>query len=95
MFVAWHSSCSALTAGEGLDMNATWIPVGSAIGIALLSLAVLDVMSEGPRVDGSSSIGAWTSLDAHAAPTLQDTTDDLLPLELARPAGRETGYAER
>jgi hypothetical protein len=75
-------------------MNATWIPVGSAIGIALLSLAVLDVMSEGPRVD-RSSVGAWTSRDAHAAPAVQDTADDLPPLELARPAGRETGYAER
>lgn len=75
-------------------MNATWIPVGSAIGIALLSLAALDVMSAGPRVD-RSSVGAWTSRDTHAAPAVQDTADDLLPLELARPAGRETGYAER
>jgi hypothetical protein len=75
-------------------MNATWIPVGSAIGIALLSLAVLDMMSEGPRVD-RSSVGAWTSWDTHAAPAVRDTADDLLPLELARPAGRETGYAER
>lgn len=75
-------------------MNATWIPVSSAIGIALLSLAVLDVMSEGPRVD-RSSIGALTSRDAQAAPAVRDAADDLLPLELARPAGRETGYAER
>ncbi len=75
-------------------MNATWIPVGSAIGIALLGMAVLDMMSEGPRVD-RSSVGAWTSWDTHAAPAVQDTADDLLPLELARRAGRETGDAER
>jgi hypothetical protein len=81
-------------AGEGSDMNATWIPVGSVIGIVLLSLAVLEVMSEGPRVDRSSA-GAWTLRETHAGPAFQDAPDDLLPLELARPAGREAGYSER
>ena len=75
-------------------MNATWIPVGSAIGIVLLSLAALEVMSERPRVDRSST-GAWTSWETHSRPAFQDTPEDLLPPELARPAGRETGYAER
>jgi hypothetical protein len=32
-------------------MNAMWIPVGSAVAIILLSLGVLEVMSEGVRVD--------------------------------------------
>ena len=38
-------------------MNALWIPVGSAVAIILLSLGVLEVMSEGVRVD-QSSMGA-------------------------------------
>lgn len=80
--------------GEGSDMNATWIPVGSAIGVVLLSLAILEVMSERPRVD-RSSVAAWTSREAHARAAFQDTPDDQLPLELARPAGREAGYSER
>ena len=39
---------------EGTEMNAIWIPVGSAVAIILLSLGVLQVMSEGIRVDQSS-----------------------------------------
>ena len=41
-------------------MNAMWIPVGSAVAIILLSLGVLEVMSEGvesislPRGPGGS-----------------------------------------
>jgi hypothetical protein len=80
--------------GEGPDMSTTWIPVGSVIGILLLSLAVLEVMSEGPRVDRSSA-GAWTLRQAHTGSIFHDTPDDLLPLELARPAGLEAGYSER
>lgn len=33
----------------GTEMNAMWIPVGSAVAIILLSLGVLEVMSEGVR----------------------------------------------
>jgi len=80
--------------GEGPDMSATWIPVGSVIGILLLSLAALEVMSEGPRVDRFSA-GAWTPREGHVGSAFHDTPDDLLPLELARPAGREAGYSER
>jgi len=36
-------------------MNALWIPVGSGVAIILLSLGVLEVMSEGVRVDQSST----------------------------------------
>jgi hypothetical protein len=31
-------------------MNAVWIPVGSAVAIILLSLGVLEVLSQGVRV---------------------------------------------
>ena len=75
-------------------MNATWIPVGSAVGIILLGLGVLEVMSAGVRVDQSPP-GAWAVWETHSRPAFQDTPEDLLPPELARPAGRETGYAER
>lgn len=35
-------------------MNALWIPVGSALAVILLSLGVLQVKSQGVRVDQSS-----------------------------------------
>jgi len=67
----WHSQCwrfglIALGRGpirtrtwtrEGMEMTAMWIPVGSAVAIILLSLGVLEVMSEGVRVDQSSTGG--------------------------------------
>jgi len=76
---------------EGLEMNAAWIPVGSAVGLILLSLVVLEVVSEGVRVDRSSA-GSWNT-PAHSRPAVLDTPDDLLPLELAGAGG--TGSAER
>lgn len=79
-------------------MNATWIPVGSAVGIILLSLVVLEVMSERVRVDRSST-AAWTFREApaHSGPAFPDSPDDLLPLELelAGTGGREIGSGER
>jgi hypothetical protein len=75
---------------EGAEMNALWIPVGSAVAIILLSLGVLEVMSTGVRVDQSST-GArrfWET-PAHSESAFLDAPDDLLPLELS-PTGRET-----
>jgi hypothetical protein len=65
-------------------MNATWIPVGSAVAIVLLSLGVLEVMSQGVRVDAPIS-GAWRFSEAPMHAEL--TPDDLLTLDL----GPETG----
>ena len=65
-------------------MNATWIPVGSAVAIILLSLGVLEVMSEGVRVDEPVP-AAWRFSDAPTHAEL--TPDDLLTLDL----GPETG----
>jgi hypothetical protein len=65
-------------------MNATWIPVGSAVAIILLSLGVLEVMSKGVRVDAPAS-AAWRFSDAPMHAEL--TPDDLLILDL----GPETG----
>ena len=67
-------------------MNATWIPVGSAVAIILLSLAVLQVMSKGVRVDEPVS-AAWRFSEAPMHAEL--TPDDLLTLNL----GPETGEA--
>lgn len=66
-------------------MNATWIPVGSAVGL-VLSLVALGVVSEGVRVDRSST-GSWTigGTPAHS--------DDVLPVELAGMGG--PGSADR
>ena len=65
-------------------MNAAWIPVGSAVVIILLSLGVLEVMSEGVRV--AEPVPATRSgLDAPMHSEL--TPDDLLALDL----GPETG----
>lgn len=72
-------------------MNAMWIPVGSAVAIILLSLGVLEVMSEGVRVDPSYT-GArrlWET-PAHSGPGFLDAPDDLLTLELGPTVGRET-----
>jgi hypothetical protein len=72
-------------------MNAMWIPVGSAVAIILLSLGVLEVMSEGVRVDQSSA-GArrlWET-PAHSGPAFLDTPDDLLTLEYGPTVSRET-----
>jgi len=65
-------------------MNATWIPVGSAVAIILLSLGVLEVMSAGVRVDEPVP-AAWRFSDAPTHAEL--TPDDLLTLDL----GPETG----
>jgi hypothetical protein len=60
-------------------MNATWIPVGSAVAIILLSLGVLEVMSAGVRVDEPVPAARWGS-DAPLHSEL--TPDDLLALDL-------------
>ena len=72
-------------------MNATWIPVGSAVAIILLGLAVLEVMSAGVRVDQPST-AAWRLWDppAHSGPGFLDAPDDLLPLDFGPTVGRET-----
>jgi len=72
-------------------MNALWIPVGSAVAIILLSLGVLQVMSQGVRVDQSST-GArrFWEIPAHSESALLDAPDDLLTLELGPTGGRET-----
>jgi hypothetical protein len=67
-------------------MNATWIPVGSAVAIILLSLGVLEVMSAGIRVEEPGPAARWVS-DAPMHSEL--TPDDLLALDL----GPETGEA--
>ena len=71
-------------------MNAMWIPVGSAVAIILPSLGVLEVMSEGVRVDQSST-GArrfWET-PARSGPAFLDTPDDLLTLEFGPTVSRE------
>lgn len=65
-------------------MNALWIPVGSAVAIILLSLGVLQMMSQGVRVDQSA---------AHSESSLLDAPDDLQTLELGPTVGRETREA--
>jgi hypothetical protein len=54
-------------------MNTMWIPVGSAVAIILLSLGVLEVMSEEVRVDPSST-GArrFWEIPAHPGPAFLD-----------------------
>jgi hypothetical protein len=76
---------------EGTEMNALWIPVGSAVAIILLSLGVLQLMSQGVRVDQSST-GARRSWEtpAHPESAFLDAPDDLLTLELGPTVGRET-----
>jgi hypothetical protein len=72
-------------------MNAMWIPVGSAVAIILLSLGVLEVMSQVVRVDqASTGAGRFWETPAHPGPAFLDTPDDLLPLELGPTVGRET-----
>ena len=67
-------------------MNATWIAVGSAVAIILLSLGVLEVMSERVRVDEPVPAASRVSV----APTHAELTpDDLLTLDL-RPGTGET-----
>jgi hypothetical protein len=65
-------------------MNATWIPVGSAVAIILLSLGVLEVMSKGVRVDEPVSAACGSRTPQCNA---ELTPDDLLTLDL----GPETG----
>jgi hypothetical protein len=65
-------------------MNATWIPVGGAVAIILLSLGVLEVLSEGVRVDEPVS-AAWRFSDAPMHSEL--TPDDLLALDLGPGTG--------
>jgi len=65
-------------------MNATWIPLGSAVGLILLGLGVLEVMSTGVRVDQSPP-GARTFWEAPA-----HSPDDVLTLEFGPMIGRET-----
>jgi hypothetical protein len=64
-------------------MSANWIPIVSAVAIIALSLAVLEVMSRGVRVDQPSP-ATWTSWDAPTPSGL--TPDDLFAVGL----GRET-----
>ena len=72
-------------------MNALWIPVGSAVTIILLSLGVLEIMSEGVRVDPSSTgTRRFWETPAHSGPAFLDAPDDLLTLELGPSVGRET-----
>jgi hypothetical protein len=71
---------------EDPEMNATWIPVGGAVGLILLSLVALEVVSQGAQVERPST-GSWTIGDTPAR------SDDLLPVELAGMGG--TGSAER
>jgi hypothetical protein len=70
-------------------MNATWIPVGSAVAIILLGLGVLEVMSKGVRVDEPVS-AAWRFSDAPKHSGL--TPDDLLTLDLS-PETAETMHS--
>ena len=72
-------------------MNATWILVGSAVAIILLSLAVLEVMSAGVRVDEPGP-AAWRSLDAPLHSEL--TPDDLLTLDLGPEADKTEHSAD-
>jgi hypothetical protein len=65
-------------------MKATWIPVGSAVAIILLSLGVLEVMSAGVR---STSLGPAARWFSDAPINSELTPDDLLALDL----GPETG----
>ena len=74
---------------EGPEMKATWIPVGSAVAIILLSLGVLEVMSAEVRVDEPGAAARWFS-DAPMHSEL--TPDDLLALDLGPEAG-ETVHA--
>jgi hypothetical protein len=81
---AWLA-CGTPDAGVGVrawtreaEMNAVWIPIGSAVAIILLSLGVLDIMSERVRVDQSS------------AAAVLDPPDDFLTLEFGPTVGRET-----
>jgi hypothetical protein len=70
------------------SLNATWIPVGSAVALILLSLGVLEVMSAGVRVDEPvSAAGRFSDAPMHA----ELTPDDLLTLDL----GSETGETIR
>jgi hypothetical protein len=71
-------------------MNAMWIPVGSAVAIILLSLGVLEVMSERVRVDQSSTaVWRFWETPAHSGSAFLDAPDDLLTLELGPTVGRE------
>jgi hypothetical protein len=70
-------------------MNATWIPVGSAVAIILLSLGVLEVTSKGVRVDAPFP-AAWRVSDAPMHSGL--TPDDPLTLDL-RPEIAETMHS--
>lgn len=70
-------------------MNATWIPVGSAVGLILLGLGVLEVMSAGVRVDQSPP-GDRTFWEAPAHSSPEHSSDDVLTLEFGPRVGRET-----
>ena len=75
-------------------MNALWIPVASAVAIILLSLGVLQIMSQGVRVDQSST-GArrfWETA-AHSESSLLNAPEDLQTFELGPTVGWETREA--
>jgi hypothetical protein len=72
-------------------MSATWIPVGSAVAIILLSLGVLEVMSVGVRVDQPTP-AAWRSWDAPTPSGL--TPDDLLTVGLGWETTETTSSAD-
>ena len=72
-------------------MNATWIPVGGAVAIILLSLGVLEVISKGVRVDEPVP-AAWRFSDAPMHAEL--TPNDLLTLDLGPEPGETMHSAE-
>jgi hypothetical protein len=74
-------------------MNALWIPVGSAVAIILLSLGVLQIMSQGVRVDPSSTGARRFWETAAQSESLLDAPDELQTLELGPTVGRETREA--
>jgi hypothetical protein len=80
----------ALGRRGGTEMNATWIPLVSAVAIILLGLAVLEVMSEGVRVDQSPTVWRLWDTPAHSGPAVLDTPDDLLTLGLGPNVDRDT-----
>lgn len=72
-------------------MNATWIPVGSAVAIILLSLGVLEVMSKGVRVDEPvSAVRRFSDAPMHS----ELTPDDLLTLDLGPETGQTSDSAD-
>lgn len=74
------------------DQNADLDKGGhGAVAIILLCLGVLEVMSEGVRIDPSSTgTRRFWETPAHSGPAVLDAPDDLLTLEFGPTVGRET-----